>query len=161
VTLAEHIDREWQESILPALHDYIRIPNVSVAFDPQWDEHGHMREHAVESFTLSGWHRAPFVPAMPSGIEIRSALGTMRVRQSAFVDRGPFYVRSLVEGELGGESGRGIAEHVVVDAIDRPIHRPFVDMRVQHTRGPNSFWLPLFVGPRHSRLHRLLDRSGG
>jgi len=47
VTLAEHIDSEWQESILPALHDYIRIPNVSVAFDPQWDEHGHMRR-AVE-----------------------------------------------------------------------------------------------------------------
>ncbi len=24
------------------LHDYIAIPNVSVAFDPQWREHGHM-----------------------------------------------------------------------------------------------------------------------
>ena len=34
-------------TIVPALRDYIRIPNVSVAFDPQWDEHGHMRR-AVE-----------------------------------------------------------------------------------------------------------------
>ncbi len=37
---------------MPALHDYIRIPNVSVAFDPQWDEHGHMRR-AVE--LVSAW----------------------------------------------------------------------------------------------------------
>ena len=26
----------------PTLHDYIRIPNVSPAFDPEWDAHGHM-----------------------------------------------------------------------------------------------------------------------
>ncbi len=50
--LAEHVDREWDGSILPALCDYIRIPNVSVAFDPQWDEHGHMRR-AVE--LVSTW----------------------------------------------------------------------------------------------------------
>ena len=52
MTIAEHVDREWRDSILPALCDYIRIPNVSVAFDPQWDEHGHMRR-AVE--LVSGW----------------------------------------------------------------------------------------------------------
>ena len=37
----------WTRDIVPALHDYIRIPNVSEAFDPTWDEHGHMRR-AVE-----------------------------------------------------------------------------------------------------------------
>ncbi|MFT3853961.1 MAG: M20/M25/M40 family metallo-hydrolase [Ilumatobacteraceae bacterium] len=47
MTITEHVDREWESSILPALLDYIRIPNVSVAFDPRWDEHGHMRR-AVE-----------------------------------------------------------------------------------------------------------------
>jgi len=51
-SLTEHVDREWDGSILPALSDYIRIPNVSVAFDPQWDEHGHMRR-AVE--LVSNW----------------------------------------------------------------------------------------------------------
>ena len=42
-----HVDREWTDSILPSLHDYIRIPNVSLAFDPDWAEHGHMHR-AVE-----------------------------------------------------------------------------------------------------------------
>ncbi|MCC6993722.1 MAG: M20/M25/M40 family metallo-hydrolase [Deltaproteobacteria bacterium] len=32
----------WQSSILPALRDYIRIPNQSPIFDPAWEVHGHM-----------------------------------------------------------------------------------------------------------------------
>ncbi|MEX1106316.1 MAG: M20/M25/M40 family metallo-hydrolase [Ilumatobacteraceae bacterium] len=47
MTLAEHVDRVWDDEIVPALHDYIAIPNVSVLFDPQWAEHGHM-QRAVE-----------------------------------------------------------------------------------------------------------------
>ena len=42
-----HVDRVWDDEIVPALFDYIRIPNVSKAFDPQWREHGHM-DRAVE-----------------------------------------------------------------------------------------------------------------
>ncbi|MEY2444994.1 MAG: hypothetical protein QOE00_1574 [Ilumatobacteraceae bacterium] len=45
--LTAHVDRVWDHDILPALHDYIAIPNVSVLFDPQWREHGHM-DRAVE-----------------------------------------------------------------------------------------------------------------
>jgi acetylornithine deacetylase/succinyl-diaminopimelate desuccinylase-like protein len=41
------VDRYWDERILPTLTEYIRIPNVSPAFDPAWVEHGHM-ERAVE-----------------------------------------------------------------------------------------------------------------
>jgi len=40
----------WEESIIPELIDYIRIPNKSPAFDPQWAEHGHM-ERALEQIT--------------------------------------------------------------------------------------------------------------
>jgi acetylornithine deacetylase/succinyl-diaminopimelate desuccinylase-like protein len=36
------VDRYWDERILPTLTDYIRIPNVSPAFDADWREHGHM-----------------------------------------------------------------------------------------------------------------------
>ncbi len=46
-TLSSHVDRVWDDEILPALHDYIAIPNVSVLYDPQWREHGHM-DRAVE-----------------------------------------------------------------------------------------------------------------
>ena len=36
------IDKAWAQSIVPRLQDYIRIPNKSPHFDPQWAEHGYM-----------------------------------------------------------------------------------------------------------------------
>jgi acetylornithine deacetylase/succinyl-diaminopimelate desuccinylase-like protein len=39
---ARHVDQLWDGDILPVLHDYIRIPNVSVAYDADWHEAGHM-----------------------------------------------------------------------------------------------------------------------
>ncbi len=50
--LAAHVDRVWDDEIVPVLFDYIAIPNVSKAFDPLWDEHGHMRR-AIE--LISSW----------------------------------------------------------------------------------------------------------
>ena len=38
------VDRIWDESIIPALCDYIRIPNKSPMFDPDWAANGHMQE---------------------------------------------------------------------------------------------------------------------
>jgi acetylornithine deacetylase/succinyl-diaminopimelate desuccinylase-like protein len=35
------IDDYWGKEILPTLSDYIRIPNVSPAFDPDWQANGH------------------------------------------------------------------------------------------------------------------------
>ena len=32
----------WEREILPALHDYILIPNKSAGYDPKWAENGHM-----------------------------------------------------------------------------------------------------------------------
>ncbi|EYF06938.1 M20 family metallopeptidase [Chondromyces apiculatus] len=45
-------DRAWEQEIVPALVDYIRIPNKSPSFDPAWREHGHM-DRAVE--LIAGW----------------------------------------------------------------------------------------------------------
>jgi acetylornithine deacetylase/succinyl-diaminopimelate desuccinylase-like protein len=44
--------RIWDDEIVPALSDYIRIPNKSPAFDPDWQSHGHM-ETVVQMF--AGW----------------------------------------------------------------------------------------------------------
>ena len=41
------IDRTWDESILPELVEYVRIPNKSVAYDRDWEANGHM-ERAVQ-----------------------------------------------------------------------------------------------------------------
>jgi acetylornithine deacetylase/succinyl-diaminopimelate desuccinylase-like protein len=37
----------WEQKIVPALSDYIRIPNVSSSFDPDWEAHGHMEKALV------------------------------------------------------------------------------------------------------------------
>jgi acetylornithine deacetylase/succinyl-diaminopimelate desuccinylase-like protein len=43
----QFVDRRWDDSILPQLVEYVRIPNKSPMFDPEWEAHGHM-EAAVQ-----------------------------------------------------------------------------------------------------------------
>jgi acetylornithine deacetylase/succinyl-diaminopimelate desuccinylase-like protein len=47
VQLRQSIDRVWDDSVLDRLIAYVRIPNKSPHFDPDWDAHGHM-EAAVQ-----------------------------------------------------------------------------------------------------------------
>ena len=42
-----YVDGRWDASIVPTLCDYIRIPNKSPMFDPDWAANGHM-QRAVE-----------------------------------------------------------------------------------------------------------------
>lgn len=46
---ASFVDSTWDDSIIPELCNYIRVPNKSPAFDPAWEEHGYM-EKAVNMF---------------------------------------------------------------------------------------------------------------
>jgi acetylornithine deacetylase/succinyl-diaminopimelate desuccinylase-like protein len=41
-TLAATVSRAWNESIVPQLVEYIRIPAKSPHFDPQWESNGHI-----------------------------------------------------------------------------------------------------------------------
>jgi acetylornithine deacetylase/succinyl-diaminopimelate desuccinylase-like protein len=52
--LARFVDQCWGDSIVPTLVEYIKIPNKSPAFDPDWAAHGYMEE-AVRLF--AGWAR--------------------------------------------------------------------------------------------------------
>ena len=38
------VDDHWSSSIVPTLEDYIRIPNQSPLFDPDWKRNGHMHQ---------------------------------------------------------------------------------------------------------------------
>jgi acetylornithine deacetylase/succinyl-diaminopimelate desuccinylase-like protein len=51
----------WDESAIPELAEYIRIPNKSVAFDPDWKAHGHM-DRVVERFRR--WALAREIPGL-------------------------------------------------------------------------------------------------
>jgi acetylornithine deacetylase/succinyl-diaminopimelate desuccinylase-like protein len=64
------IDRQFDTSILPVLEDYVRIPNKSPAFAPDWQSEGHM-QRAVE--LLAGWCRAQPVAGMR--VEVRTLPG--------------------------------------------------------------------------------------
>ncbi|HLT92489.1 MAG TPA: M20 family metallopeptidase [Woeseiaceae bacterium] len=57
--IADFVDTTWESSILPELSEYIRIPNKSPAFDPDWAKHGHM-ERAVTQ--LAAWCRNQPLP---------------------------------------------------------------------------------------------------
>lgn len=42
--LREYIENCWDNSILPTLIEYIKIPNRSPAFDPKWEQNGYMED---------------------------------------------------------------------------------------------------------------------
>lgn len=68
--LRQHIDRQWDDSILERLQAYVRIPSKSVMFDPDWEKHGHM-EAAVK--LMADWCRAQPIPGMT--VEVRRLPG--------------------------------------------------------------------------------------
>ena len=58
---AEFVNRMWDDSIIPEIAEYIKVPNKSPHFDPDWDEHGHM-ETAVQM--LEAWCRTQPIEGM-------------------------------------------------------------------------------------------------
>ena len=55
----------WDSSIIPELCDYIKLPNKSPHFDPDWEQHGHM-EKAVQQ--LEAWCKTQ--PVKDMSVEI-------------------------------------------------------------------------------------------
>jgi acetylornithine deacetylase/succinyl-diaminopimelate desuccinylase-like protein len=68
--LRQFIENVWQKSIVERLQAYVRIPNKSPAFDPDWERHGYM-DQAVE--LMAAWCRSQPVPGMR--VEVRRLAG--------------------------------------------------------------------------------------
>lgn len=68
--LRSSIDAAWDHSILERLQAFVRIPNKSPLFDPQWESHGHM-EAAVQ--LIANWCKAQPIRGMR--VEIRRLPG--------------------------------------------------------------------------------------
>ena len=64
---AAFMERIWDEEIIPALTDYIRIPNKSPAFDADWEKHGHM-EKVVGLF--SSWAKTKLAAFPGAALEV-------------------------------------------------------------------------------------------
>ena len=72
------IDQCWGDEIVPTLVEYIKIPNKSPAFDPDWAAHGYMDE-AVALF--EHWARAKL--ACVPRRDARSRAGCPGARRSS------------------------------------------------------------------------------
>ena len=59
------VGSQWDESIVPMLSEYIKVPNKSPIFDPDWEQHGHM-ERAVTM--LEEWCRKQPIRGMKTEI---------------------------------------------------------------------------------------------
>ena len=57
----DFVNRRWDESILPQLVEYVRIPNKSPMVDPDWEAHGHL-EAAVQLMRRWAEHEARALP---------------------------------------------------------------------------------------------------
>ncbi len=65
--LKSFIDQMWGDAVVPTLVDYIRIPNKSPAFDPDWASHGYM-DDAVAMFER--WARARIAVLPGASLEV-------------------------------------------------------------------------------------------
>jgi acetylornithine deacetylase/succinyl-diaminopimelate desuccinylase-like protein len=61
------IDRLWDAEVIPELTEYIRIPNKSPAFDPDWAAHGYM-DAAVDQFAK--WAKGKIAPIAGASLEV-------------------------------------------------------------------------------------------
>lgn len=56
-SLMQFIEHQWEESIIPSLIEYIKIPNKSPHFDADWEAHGYMEmavNHIADWCTAHG-----------------------------------------------------------------------------------------------------------
>ena len=65
--LKEFAETFWEDSILPSITEYVRIPNKSPAYDPQWVEHGYM-EDAVK--LMEAWAREQLTAFPGAALEV-------------------------------------------------------------------------------------------
>jgi acetylornithine deacetylase/succinyl-diaminopimelate desuccinylase-like protein len=68
--LRQFVNSAWHTSIVERLQAYVRIPNKSPAFDPDWERHGYM-DQAID--LMADWCRAQPVPGMQ--VEVRRLPG--------------------------------------------------------------------------------------
>ena len=65
--LKRFVETLWEDEIVPRLTEYIRIPNKSPVFDPQWAEHGYM-DDAVK--LMEAWARARLAAFKGATLEV-------------------------------------------------------------------------------------------
>lgn len=93
----DHVTEVWDRDIVPALHDYIRIPNVSPVFEEDWESLGHM-ERAVG--LLAEWSRSRPIPGLTVDIHRIPGLTPVILMEIPPANGGPADDTVLLYGHL-------------------------------------------------------------
>jgi acetylornithine deacetylase/succinyl-diaminopimelate desuccinylase-like protein len=65
INTQKFVDEKWNDEIVPELVEYIKIPNKSPHFDPDWEEHGYMEDAVQQIFA---WCKKQDIPGMQAEI---------------------------------------------------------------------------------------------
>ncbi|HXZ92687.1 MAG TPA: M20/M25/M40 family metallo-hydrolase [Burkholderiales bacterium] len=163
------IARFWDEAIVPALVEYIRIPAKSPHFDPDWAKNGHIeravelaaawcRRHAVKNMTLEVVRlpgRTPVLyidaPGAQAGtVLVYGHLDKQPEMSGWRAGLGP-WTPQLEDGKLYGRGGAddgyavfcALAALRSLEAADRP--RPRVAMLIECCEESGSYDLPAYL----------------
>jgi acetylornithine deacetylase/succinyl-diaminopimelate desuccinylase-like protein len=177
--LADWIDRRWDEAIVPALIDYIRIPAKSPMFDADWQAHGHLDRVVadaaawVESRRITGLKleivrlpgRTPLlyfdVPATKAGSTSTVVMYGHLDKQPEFSgwrsDLGPWTPKledGLLYGRGGADDGYAVyAAVTAIEALDREqLPRPRIVGVIEASEESGSTDLPAYLDALQGRL---------
>jgi hypothetical protein len=84
VRIKQFVDQCWADEIVPTLVEYIKIPNKSPAFDPDWAAHGYMDEAVV---LFERWARTKLSSLPGATLEVVRLPGRARSSSSMFPAR--------------------------------------------------------------------------
>jgi acetylornithine deacetylase/succinyl-diaminopimelate desuccinylase-like protein len=157
--VAVAIDRLWEESVLPTLADYTRVPCLSPAFDPDWAEAGALARAAE---LLRHWCAARPIPGLSAEIiELPGRTPTLLVEVPA-TDRAAETV--LVYGHLDkqppqGEWRAGLGPFDPVRQGDRLYGRGTADDGYAVFAALSALEALTEVGAGHGRVLVLIEAS--
>jgi acetylornithine deacetylase/succinyl-diaminopimelate desuccinylase-like protein len=166
-TLRQSIDAFWDAEILPALIEYIKIPNKSVHFDPDWESHGYMEEarrlavdwlraHPLPGAVIHDLKQAGRSPLIlvevPGGLEqtvlIYGHLDKQPEMEGWHPDGGP-WTPVLKDGKLYGRGGADdgyalFAAVAAIRALDQA-QRPRIVILIEFSEESGSPDLPAYL----------------
>ncbi len=170
------IDRFWDEYIVPTLIDYIRIPNKSPSFDPDWEANGHMEavlqlalgwieEHPLEGAEVTVGRlpgRTPLilieVPGdLPGTVLMYGHLDKQPEMEGWHDGKGP-WIPVYEDGKLYGRGGAddGYALFASVAAVqammDEGLSRPRIVIVIEFSEESGSPDLPAYVEHYKDRI---------
>jgi acetylornithine deacetylase/succinyl-diaminopimelate desuccinylase-like protein len=168
-SLTDRVDRFWDEHIVPTLIDYIRIPNKSPSFDPDWEANGHMEAVLQLALTWIEAHPLPGATVSVGRLPARTPLILIEIpgdldgsilmyghldkqpeMEGWHEDKGP-WIPVMEDGKLYGRGGAddGYALFASVCAvqtmIDEGISRPRIVIIIEFSEESGSPDLPYYV----------------